>query len=213
MDKTSYEQVADALKPLGLIPRGGLHPSEKDALAAATLVLIGNAGPNLWRQFPGQDGALDKWCRTMLMPLADELGAAILFPFDGPPYEPFIQWAQRAEGLSPSPIGPLIHPIYGLWHAYRGALLFPHEMNLPPPYDAAPCDTCADKPCLATCPVSAFSAAGYDVPTCAGHLKQPQGADCRDQGCRARRACPIGQDYLYQPAQAKFHMAAFLRNY
>jgi hypothetical protein len=29
-------------------------------------------------------------------------------------------------------------------------------------------------------------------------------------GCLARRACPVGQAHVYGPAQARFHMAAFL---
>ena len=145
--------------------------------------------------------------------VAHALGAAIVFPFDGPPYHPFIPWARRAEGLSPSPIGPLIHPEYGLWHAYRGAFLFGHELALPPPMDVNPCDDCAEKPCLNSCPVAAVGAEGYDVPACTGHLKQPVGGDCLHGGCRARRACPISRNYMYEPAQANFHMAAFLRNY
>ena len=40
-----------------------------------------------------------------------------LFPFGGPPHFPFQQWARRAEPVHPSPIGLLIHPIYGLWHS------------------------------------------------------------------------------------------------
>jgi hypothetical protein len=30
------------------------------------------------------------------------------------------------------------------------------------------------------------------------------------ESCRARRACPIGREYLYQPEQARFHMTHFL---
>ena len=28
----------------------------------------------------------------------------------------------RAEGLKPSPLGVLVHPDFGLWHGYRGAI-------------------------------------------------------------------------------------------
>jgi hypothetical protein len=30
------------------------------------------------------------------------------------------------------------------------------------------------------------------------------------RACLARRACPVGAEYIYRPAQAEFHMAAFL---
>ena len=216
MEKANYEGIANALKHWGLILRGGFHPVENDDISAATVVLVGNAGPDLWHSFPGPEGSkdpLDNWCREILPPVARELGADILFPFDGPPYYPFISWAKRAEGLSSSPIGPLIHPVYGLWHAYRGALLFPHVLEVPPPLSINPCETCLDKPCLVTCPVGALGADGYNISDCVSHLVAPLGEDCLGQGCRARRACPIGQDYLYAPEQAAFHMEAFLRNH
>jgi hypothetical protein len=36
---------------------------------------------------------------------------------------------------------------------------------------------------------------------------------CMAIGCLARHACPIGHDYRYTPAQANFHMRAFLLNH
>ncbi|MDA1097611.1 MAG: hypothetical protein O2967_01395 [Proteobacteria bacterium] len=223
MNKQNFDRIAAILRPLGLIPRGGFHPLAEDGVparpdgrVAATVVLIGNAGPDLWQSFKDHDSGphpLDKWCRDVLTPLARNLGADILFPFDGPPHPPFLRWARRAEGLSASPIGPSIHPEYGLWHAYRGALLFSQMMVLPPPLLVRPCDNCAERPCLTACPVAAFGVDSYDVPACVGHLRQPAGRDCMDLACRARRACPIGQDYRYNNEQAHFHMAAFLRNF
>lgn len=51
--------------------------------------------------------------------------------------------------------------------------------------------------------------AGYDVATCIAHLDSLEGADCRDHGCRARRACPVGAQHRYAPDQAQFHLQAF----
>jgi hypothetical protein len=31
-------------------------------------------------------------------------------------------------------------------------------------------------------------------------------------GCLVRRACPVGRAYLYDQAQAAFHMTAFLQS-
>jgi len=73
-----------------------------------------------------------------------------------------------------------------------------------------PCDTCADKPCLTTCPVGAFSQDGYDVPACIEHIAGERGGDCLGGGCLARRACPVGVAFQYTPAQMSFHMRAFL---
>ena len=35
-------------------------------------------------------------------------------------------------------------------------------------------------------------------------------ADCRDHGCRARLACPVGAAHRYLDPQAQFHLAAFV---
>ncbi len=156
-------------------------------------------------------GPLDRWSLRVIGELADRLEAEAVFPFGGPPYYPFQAWAQKAEPVWPSPLGVLVHREHGLWHAYRGALCFDREIDLPARDDhTSPCLTCAAQPCLTRCPVAAFSQRGYDVSACAGHLATPAGADCMELGCRARRACPLGVAARYEPAQAAFHMRAFL---
>ena len=217
-------RIEAALAAAGLTPRGAFHPEADDGVptlaggaAAAPVVLAGNAGPGMWAAFaaagtqPGAANPLDEWTRRVLEGVAADLGATALFPFGGPPYLPFQRWAMRAETVWPSPIGPLIHPEYGLWHAYRGALAFAGRLALPPREERpSPCDSCADKPCLTTCPVGALSESGYDVPACVAHISSPAGDDCLALSCRARRACPVGRDYAYGPDQARFHMAAFV---
>ena len=69
----------------------------------------------------------------MIEALAGELGAKAFFPSGGLPYWPFQQWARRAEPVHPSPVGILIHPRYGLWHSYRGALGLGEAHDLPEP--------------------------------------------------------------------------------
>lgn len=218
-------EVEAALAPTGLVFRGAFHPRAEDGVPAlatgaapGTLALVGNVGPAMWRSFtreprdPAAPHALDEWSRRVVSALAARLGAEAIFPFGGPPWLPFQRWAQRAEPVYPSPIGPLIHPDYGLWHAYRGALAFAARLELPPrDRRPSPCETCRERPCLDTCPVAAFTPQGYDVPRCIDHVVSPAGDDCAGLGCRARRACPVGQSYHYQPAQARFHMTAFVR--
>lgn len=219
-----YASICRAIEARHLAPRGALHPTPEDGVpamgdgrTAGTLVLVGVVGRASWDAFQAADESrrqphpLDRWSRRVVGELAAELGAETLFPFGGPPFLPFIRWARRAEAVYPSPIGPLIHPDYGLWHAYRGALAFAHRIELPPPDTRPPpCDTCVDKPCLGTCPVGAFSAKGYDVPACTDHIGGSQGGDCLAGGCLARRACPVGVTYRYAAAQMGFHMRAFL---
>lgn len=217
-------EIEQSIREAGLSPRGAFHPASGDDVPprardtpARTLVLAGNAGPRMWLAFDAARAAgpvtLDAWSARVLSELAARLGARAVFPFE-PPYLPFQRWAMRAEACHPSPLGLLIHPDYGLWHGYRGALLFAAAIALPPPdRRASPCASCAERPCLGACPVGAFDASAYDVPACTRHLASNPEPACMDRGCLARHACPIGRDYRYAPAQARFHMRAFLREH
>jgi hypothetical protein len=209
-----------AIEAWGLSYRGAFHPAAEDLPDDGnfgTLVLAGFAGNSDWRHFKDSaeacDGApdsLDRWSLRVIGTLGRDLGATAMFPFIGPPWLPFLRWARKAEPLHPSPLGMLIHPDWGLWHAWRGALAFRARLELPAPdRRPSPCDRCSDKPCLTACPVAAFQQNHYDVAACVAHIETPRGADCMNEGCRARRACPIGAEHRYNPDQANFHMRAF----
>ena len=192
-------------------------PCRATGAPARTVVLAGNAGPHMWRRFAlaqaGSRTTLDAWSERILIDLAERLQASAVFPFMRP-YLPFQRWAMRAEACHTSPLGLLIHPDYGLWHGYRGALLFAEAFELPPPdRRGSSCEACADRPCLSACPAGAFAATGYDVQSCARHLASAPEPECMRIGCLARHACPMGRDYRYAPEQARFHMQAFLRNH
>ena len=216
MPPLSFSEIEIAVAATGLMVRGGFYPAPEDKVPdnPACLILLGNAGPNLWQKFDpsktNELNPLDTWTQRIVNELGETLGAQTLFPFDGPPYLPFQRWAQRCEAVFPSPIGPLIHPIYGLWHAYRAALAFTDHIDVPVKDEQPhPCETCAEKLCLTTCPVEAFQPGQYNVPACVDFVTSDRGQDCLDRGCAARRACPVGQDYIYESTQAGFHMQAF----
>ena len=106
-----------------------LHLGVDDEVSVA---LVGNTGSSYWPVFiqspEYQDGlpdSLDRWSRRVAEQVANDIGAKAIYPFEGPPYFPFLQWAKRAESLSQSPMGLMIHPQYGLWHSYRFGLLIP----------------------------------------------------------------------------------------
>jgi hypothetical protein len=151
----TIETVLTAVAQAGLVPRGAMRlgDSERDGEVAyvRTLVLIGLAGRVGWSAFAAspeaRDGVghpLDRWSQRVIEALARELGAKAFFPFGGPPFWPFQQWARRAEPVHPSPIGLLIHPRYGLWHSYRGALGFRDALDLPKPVAVpSPCESCS----------------------------------------------------------------------
>ncbi len=225
MTVASFAACAHCIEAAGLSARGAFHVEADDEVprgprgeAARTVILVGNTGSSFWPVFRGspefRDGLahpLDRWSERVITGLARDLGGRAVFPFKGPPYYPFQQWARRAEPLSPSPLGMLIHPRYGLWHAYRGALIVDgHLAGLPDEAGAeSPCLACVAQPCLTTCPVDAFSPAGFDADACAAHLSGPN--TCVDEGCRARNACPAGKPFQYVREQHQFHLSAFLR--
>lgn len=207
----------------GLFVRAGFHPvpaddvpAMPDGSEAATVVLIGNAGTAMWEIFaserdPAVRHPLDSWLRPRIEGVASAVGAYAVFPNGGPPFIPVQDWAARAEPVYRSPIGIMIHPDYGLWHVYRAALLFADLIDLPPRDDRpSPCDTCIKKPCLSVCPADAFLPDRFDAPACASHVDSADGTNCRERGCLARRACPVGRAYVYGRDQQEFHTAAML---
>ena len=218
------EEITAALGANGLILRGGFvfsdgedAPHGASGAPAKSVLLVGQAGATPWPYFlrwreqqPSTiANPLDSWSRQVIGDVAEAFGARSVSPSDKP-YLPFQQWAVRAEGLKPSPLGILMHPQYGLWHAYRGALLFEDELALAEPHAAIHlCDTCIDKPCLKSCPVDAYSAQGFAHETCLAHVRGTKGGPCRTGGCLDRNACPYGTEYRYPSDIQAFHMAAF----
>lgn len=213
------DDLEAAVRASGFTLCGGLHPDSRDKVPlladgrkAGTVVLIGSAGPDLWRHFqaecPSGPDPLDRWTAQRLGQIAETFGARAVFPFQTP-FLPFQSWLKRAAHSHVSPLGILIHREYGLWHAIRGALLFAEKLELPQVQSGpSPCAACVMQPCMTACPVNAFSTRGLDIALCAAHLADAQGEACRSHGCMARRACPVGVSYQHGPEQAAFHMAA-----
>ncbi|HTV49607.1 MAG TPA: hypothetical protein VME21_00375 [Steroidobacteraceae bacterium] len=223
-DPASYERICAAAEVAGLACRGGFHPGRADEVPSlsdgtqpATVILLGFAGASHWERFSGSpelgDGdadPLDRWSKRIIGELSKRFEATALYP-TGPPWLPFQRWAQRAEGLRASPLGILIHPRFGLWHAYRGALALRERIGVPLLQGAHPCDDCAERPCLSACPVGAVRARGFDQGRCAERLAAPDGHPCRSAGCIARASCPVGAEFRYGVEQSAFHMRALLR--
>ena len=217
--------IRAALEPHGIFMRGiacfegdEVGPLLASGARAESVVLLGNIGGSIWEPFsqwraaPGNSerrDPLDDWSKSVVAPLSETLGATAYFPSD-PPWQPFQTWAKKAEGLKPSPLGMLIHPEYGLWHGYRGALGFSCRLDIRQAATGShPCDGCHEKPCLSHCPIGAVTPAAFEVATCRSHLRTPIGqGGCMRDGCLARNACPVGSAYRYPREQLAFHMAA-----
>lgn len=229
----ALSEISHILAQDGLICRGSFAFETADRLAlaapfssACAVVLIGQRGAEPWPHFQrwlsNQSGQvtdpLDTWSREVIAAVATQFGARAVSPSDRP-YLPFQQWAMRAEGLKASPLGILMHPQYGLWHAYRGALIFGEgsatdevrAMNQLVVEPIHLCDLCLEKPCKKACPVDAHAGDGFAYQSCLAHVRSTAGAECRDLGCLDRNACPYGTDYRYPDDVQAFHMAAFVR--
>ncbi|HMS94894.1 MAG TPA: ferredoxin [Tabrizicola sp.] len=202
---------------------GGFAVAEGEAgfpPGTRTLLLLGPKEPGFWPhltaqpewaqyQSEGTPDPVDRWSRRVIGRIACDLGAKALFPFGGPPWHPFYQWALRSGRVWDSPVRLLVHAGQGLMVSFRGALALKEAVEVPPPLPR-PCETCA-APCLTACPAGALTGAGYDVPGCHTYLDGPEGRDCMTGGCLVRRACPLSQTYARLPEQSAYHMGQFHR--
>lgn len=214
---TSLTTIAALLQPHQLAIMGGFEAQDDASLprGTKTLLLIGPAEPGFWPHLKAQpewqSGAadpVDRWSRRVIGQIACALGAKALFPFGGPPWQPFYQWALRSGRAWDSPVRLLVHDQMGLFASYRGALALQESLILTPP-PPNPCHTCTAKPCLTACPATALTEKGYDLPSCHSFLDSSDGANCMNNGCATRRACPVSQAYARLPEQSAYHMRQF----
>tara|TARA_B110000503_G_scaffold135104_1_gene215077 strand:+ start:3138 stop:3875 length:738 start_codon:yes stop_codon:yes gene_type:complete len=213
--------------------------AQKGSILAAgqCLVLIGNSSEGMWPAFSsseeylsGESDPLDRWSLRLGEQFARQYDGHAIYPFTGPPYQPFLSWAKDNGDSFQSPLGLHMHHQYGLWHGYRFGLIL--DLNKPAnihlttspltkddptrdnfnnskPIDH-PCISCI-QPCMQACPVGAFSSNGYDVVTCRTYVQQNPQVSCAQHGCDARLACPVSSLGGYVAEQHQFHMAIFAR--
>lgn len=215
-----YEAIRQAAEAAGLIVMGALDVAASGAkgIEGGTLILLG-AGAGFWDTFTaapksadGIPDPIDRWSTRVVGGLAAGFGARAHYPFGGPPYAPFIDWALKSGRAFSSPTGMLVHDRVGMMISYRGALHFAETIAFPLPIAPSPCDDCLEKPCLSACPVGALGAGHpYDVPRCHVFLESNAGKSCMMEGCAVRRACPVSQGAERRPAQSAHHMRSFHR--
>jgi len=185
------------------------------------LLLVGNGGPSFWPVFSrsvefvdGGADPLDRWSVRVGNGLAATLRGRAIFPFEGPPFPPFLSWAAKAGTAVSSRLTLFMHQDFGLWHAYRFAVAVPESPGRSSAGAAfeSHCLKCVEQPCLEACPVSAFSGPAYRSDQCVDFLGRDMESACRRLGCASRRACPVGRAFTYLPEQARFHMEAFVKS-
>ena len=217
--RLTYDNVNSAAARVGLEIYGGFHPDESDNVpfGGNTLLLLGPAEPGFWNRvsaqtefLDGQADPLDRWSKRVTDRLANELGADPCYPFGGPPWLPFFSWALRTGRCWQSPVQFLVHDTAGLFVSFRSALVFQSRIDLPSIRSTSPCHDCADQPCASACPAGALDNRRYNADRCRSHVAGPDGSECLDRGCLARRICPVSAAFGRSPSQSRFHQLAFI---
>lgn len=215
--KVTFEDISREAYASSLKVMGGFHPNLEDQAPenCLTLLLLGPDEPTFWYEFEkcpemqdGQKNPMDRWSERVINKLANRLNADPVFPFSGPPFAPFFQWALRSGKAHVSPIKLLVHNEVGLFVSFRAALSFKYKITVPEPLPS-PCLSCS-APCKSACPVSAFDGNSYNVNSCRSHISTTDQKRCLENGCAARRICPLSKIELRAPNQSAFHMRAFL---
>jgi epoxyqueuosine reductase len=215
-------QGSIALEELDVVTLRALDDAEVDHSPYRSMALFAQAGRLFWETNVADhlnlDDPVDERAQAVVASWFRSSHPTALWEtvYPGPAHIPLGKLAQRVGWGSSSPLGLTINKTFGLWLAHRIVVLTDLE------FDAAidgqrqatvehPCDTCADTPCIAACPVAAVSlGASYDVETCARH-RISDDTNCAQQ-CLARNACPVGAEHQYGALQMDHHYGAGLRS-
>lgn len=192
----------------------GLIDGQALPAGCQSILLIGNAGDDLWQQMPDnylqRDNPVDDYSReTISNVLLQELPAAhfsFLFPGDDPAAVPSLQKLGEIAGWhNPSPLGLGINQRHGVWFGYRAvvavsAALAGDVFARQP----SPCLTCSDTPCVSACPASALAPDRHpDLVSCV-QFRMQHASPCA-QTCLARLSCPVATRWRYSDAQLSYY--------
>ncbi|MCW8906413.1 MAG: hypothetical protein OQL28_04125, partial [Sedimenticola sp.] len=175
------------------------------------VILIGHGGRRLWQSLQQahwhhadpidnfSHAAANRFCQQLLQGYRHQ----VIYPGTCP--VPLQQLGIRAGWHSDSPLGLGIHPEWGLWFAYRAAILTDAPLpEIRQPNPAAPCDQCLDQPCISHCPARALSATRQiDMSRC-GDYRLQEDSTCSDR-CLARLSCPVAGEHRYTLEQITYH--------
>lgn len=175
------------------------------------LIVMGNGGGKIWESLSSNHAETDNPIDTFSLQILElfcrrylpEAKNQILYPSEKH-IIPLQRIGIHLGWSSPSPLGIGISNKYGLWWAFRGALLTSAELK-PTTLNktSSPCDECLDKPCITHCPGSAVSDdQAFNIPACFNH-RAKSNSSCLDR-CLSRNACPIHQNNTYPTEMTKY---------
>jgi hypothetical protein len=179
-----------------------------------TLMVIGSYGNRLWQCVRASEQAhsedpVDNFCAAAvtdtMQSLVGDRGWTLLFPHRAP--APRLQNLGQAAGWHhPSPLGNGIHPLHGLWFAYRAVVAL--DIALTPTgvgvRTESPCLSCSGRPCIQACPADALQVGkAPNLTACVGYRVMAE-SPCADR-CLAREQCPLGAEARYPDDQIRYH--------
>lgn len=175
------------------------------------IILIGNGGSSLWQSLPpaiwDHNDPIDSFSHAAAQQFARKILGEDRYQVIYPGTHPVAlqQMGLAAGWHANSPLGLGINPRWGLWFAYRAAILT--RIPLPEirhPKAASPCVSCQDQPCISHCPAQALTAdRAIDMPRC-GNYRLNEDSRCSDR-CLARISCPVSIEHRYTLEQIRYH--------
>jgi epoxyqueuosine reductase len=201
-----FNQIPDTLKTR-------IVQCEPDAARYQYLILLGNGGTRFWesmqrhrtRNLLDENPVDNYFIRSVENTFAANPDYRIIYP--GNHLLPLQSLGKLVGWHHDSPLGLGIHPVFGLWFAYRGMILSNTEfIPATDDFDAvpeSPCASCQEKHCINACPAAAVTSSGLKIKPCTSYRLE---SDSRCQTrCISRLVCPIGRDYRYLEEQMAYH--------
>ncbi len=202
------EAMAGPLKVHNLMPGAG------------SVVMIGNYGGRMWEilqadmeadpsKYDGHRDPVDDLSAEAIEAAVEELAgsglrARAVYPWrqEACGWLPFQSWAPACGFGKMGLVGVVVHPEYGPWLSFRGAIILDAELEPDPPLeDFEPCAGC-EAPCIEECPAGAVSREGCNVQKCLGARLFDSRCEMR---CAAREACVYGGEYRFSREQITYH--------
>lgn len=207
------------LNLFAIIKHRDLPDSAKRSLAPFALtrsdnchiILIGHGGKALWSALSMKAGRetdpIDRHSREAAVRFAEQVLVPSQYQLIYPGQEPVAlqQMGALAGWHNPSPLGLGINPDWGLWYAYRAALLTDAPLpEIAEPQANSPCHHCEERSCLSACPAQALAVGEpIDMARCGCYRLAPDSA-CADR-CLARIECPVAPEHRYTLEQIQYH--------
>jgi hypothetical protein len=201
-----FDQLPDVLK-------AKIVQCEPESTRYQRLILLGNAGSQFWQSMQhhriritqDEDPVDNFFIRTVENTFDTDPDYRIIYP--GNHFLPLQDLGKLAGWHHESPLGLGIHPVFGLWFAYRGVIMSNSDF-IPATDDfdttsESPCASCDQKPCIPACPADAVTKSGFKIKPCSNYRLEPD-SRCQSR-CVSRLVCPIGRDHRYLEEQMAYH--------